>query len=97
MSSGERSAVLIPQNAGDLDVNLTAEPNLPKLPKPTIANLAIYKNGILSNDTSIQLENTRCFRILLSIEQNPPIQQIIDIGIVPRFIEFLNRNDNPVS
>ena len=35
------------------------------------------------------------FRRLLSFEKNPPIQQFIDGNLVPRFIQFLSRDDLP--
>jgi hypothetical protein len=35
------------------------------------------------------------FRRLLSQEKNPPIQQVIDANLVPRFIHFLSRVDFP--
>ena len=38
----------------------------------------------------VQEEATREFRKLLSIE-NPPIQQVIDAGVVQRFVEFLSK------
>ena len=34
---------------------------------------------------------------MLFLEQNPPIQAVIDTGVVPRFVEFLHLNDNAVS
>lgn len=51
--------------------------------------------GAMSNDRAVQLEATTQFRKLLSIERNPPIQQVIDAGVVPRFVEFLQCGDNP--
>jgi importin subunit alpha-6/7 len=30
-----------------------------------------------------------------SAERNPPIQQVIDAGVVPRFVEFLQYDANP--
>ncbi|GMI34511.1 hypothetical protein TrCOL_g1265 [Triparma columacea] len=51
--------------------------------------------GVMSNDTAAQTEYTTQFRRLLSIEKNPPIQQVIDQGVVPRFIEFLNCDNLP--
>mmetsp|Transcript_21806 Transcript_21806/g.49600 ORF Transcript_21806/g.49600 Transcript_21806/m.49600 type:complete len:574 (-) Transcript_21806:603-2324(-) len=51
--------------------------------------------GVLSADSALQVECTTQFRRLLSIERNPPIQQVIDSGVVPRFVEFLRRDDSP--
>lgn len=52
-------------------------------------------NGVMGNDPAVQTECTTQFRRLLSIEKNPPIQQVIDAGVVPRFVLFLQRDDNP--
>jgi len=45
--------------------------------------------GVFSDVTAKQLESAQQFRKVLSIEKNPPIQQVIDSGVVPRFVEFL--------
>jgi importin subunit alpha-1 len=51
--------------------------------------------GVMGNDPTVQTECTTQFRRMLSIEKNPPIQEVIDSGVVPRFVEFLQRDDNP--
>ncbi|KAI7729638.1 hypothetical protein M8C21_005076, partial [Ambrosia artemisiifolia] len=51
--------------------------------------------GVYSNDNNLQLEATTQFRKLLSIERSPPIEEVIQSGVVPRFVEFLMREDYP--
>ncbi|XP_058730650.1 importin subunit alpha-2-like [Vicia villosa] len=51
--------------------------------------------GVCSDDRSAQLEATILFRKLLSIEQSPPIESVIQSGVVPRLVEFLAREDFP--
>jgi hypothetical protein len=48
-------------------------------------------SGCASGDFDKEFKSTVMFRKWLSIERNPPIQMVIDFGIVPRFIEFLQR------
>lgn len=48
---------------------------------------------MMSNDESIQLKTTQTCRKILSRERNPPIDQMIRLGIVPRCVEFLTRNN----
>lgn len=55
----------------------------------TIDDLAPLISGVNSDDPNVQFEATTQFRKLLSIERNPPIQQVIDAGIVPRLVQFL--------
>lgn len=35
------------------------------------------------------------FRKLLSLERNPPLKEIIDAGLLSRFVSFLSMDDEP--
>ncbi|KAL2236575.1 UNVERIFIED_CONTAM: Importin subunit alpha [Sesamum indicum] len=68
--------------------------NVPQLDKK-LESLPAMVAGLWSNDGALQLEATTQFRKLLSIERNPPIEEVIQSGVVPRFVEFLARDDYP--
>ncbi|KAI8818799.1 armadillo-type protein [Fimicolochytrium jonesii] len=52
-------------------------------------------NGVYSNDVEAQTSATARFRKILSKEQNPPIEDVINAGVIPKFVEFL-RSSNPL-
>ncbi|KAK4586443.1 hypothetical protein RGQ29_023546 [Quercus rubra] len=60
-----------------------------------LESLPVMVQGVQSNDPASQLEATTQFRKLLSIERCPPIEEVIKAGVVPRFVEFLDRHDLP--
>eukprot|EP00184_Porphyridium_aerugineum_P004420 CAMPEP_0184706388 /NCGR_PEP_ID=MMETSP0313-20130426/36732_1 /TAXON_ID=2792 /ORGANISM="Porphyridium aerugineum, Strain SAG 1380-2" /LENGTH=567 /DNA_ID=CAMNT_0027167941 /DNA_START=773 /DNA_END=2476 /DNA_ORIENTATION=- len=51
--------------------------------------------GIMSNDQDAQYRCTMEIRKLLSLEQNPPIDEVIAQGVVQRFVEFLSWDNVP--
>ncbi|XP_072993939.1 importin subunit alpha-1b-like [Typha latifolia] len=60
-----------------------------------LESLPMMVSGVYSDDNTLQLEATTQFRKLLSIERSPPIEEVIGSGVVPRFVEFLTREDFP--
>ncbi|EKX35427.1 hypothetical protein GUITHDRAFT_79857 [Guillardia theta CCMP2712] len=60
-----------------------------------VARLPEITQALYDPDEQVQEQATREFRKLLSIERNPPIQQVIDAGVVPRFVEFLSNWQSP--
>ncbi|KAM5568835.1 importin subunit alpha-1-like [Rosa sericea] len=66
-------------------------PNLEK----KLESLPSMVAGVWSTESALQLEATTQFRKLLSIERSPPIEEVIQAGVVPRFVEFLVREDYP--
>ncbi|KAF5745900.1 Importin alpha ALPHA AIMP ALPHA isoform 1 [Tripterygium wilfordii] len=60
-----------------------------------LESLQVNVADIWSEDNNTQLEATTYFRKILSIERSPPINEVIQAGVVPRFVQFLAKNDLP--
>lgn len=54
-----------------------------------LKNLPVLVSKVTSENGALQLEGVQEFRKLLSIEKNPPIQEVINTGIVPRLVQML--------
>ncbi|CAO0790738.1 unnamed protein product [Mucor circinelloides] len=59
--------------------------------------LPVMVQNLYTDDPAIQLQATSQFRKLLSKEKNPPIREVIQCGVVPRFVEFLRSPDSQVQ
>ncbi|KAH8739525.1 importin alpha [Cryptosporidium ryanae] len=61
----------------------------------TIDQIPILSQSLLSSDFNTQFEATQGLRRLLSREHNPPIQAVIDAGVIPRLVQFLGDYEHP--
>ena len=62
---------------------------------PELSTLPSLVAGAMSDDPKRHLDSTTDLRKLLSIQGNPPIQAVIEVGVVPRLVEFLQDDSNP--
>eukprot|EP00906_Rhabdomonas_costata_P015582 RCo022384 len=62
-----------------------------------LKNLPELVAAVNSDNPEAQLQATLHFRKLLSIENNPPIDQVIATGIVPRLIQFLQSENTTLQ
>ncbi|KAI3849425.1 hypothetical protein MKX03_030821 [Papaver bracteatum] len=60
-----------------------------------LVNIWTMIEDIWSDCPEAQLESTTAYRRLLSLECDPPIDEVVRAGVVPRFVEFLARHDMP--
>ncbi len=73
----------------------TAPINVSNYRKQTIQNLPKLVHGCFSYNIAAQFECTRQFRMMLSQANNPPIREVIDSGVVPRFIQCCRNSSAP--
>jgi len=64
-------------------------------PAYSLADLPELLEAMKSPEPERNLYAAQGFRKLLSIENEPPIQNVIDAGVVPVLIEFIKRHDFP--
>lgn len=60
-----------------------------------LAQMPGMVQALTSDDPDAVFNATQQFRKLLSIEQNPPIAEVIGAGIVPRFVQLLKEVSRP--
>lgn len=64
-------------------------------PSAAVSQIPGLYQALMADDPQGQFNSTQQFRKLLSIEQNPPIQEVILAGVVPRLVEFLKEVSRP--
>eukprot|EP00485_Elphidium_margaritaceum_P012386 CAMPEP_0202686048 /NCGR_PEP_ID=MMETSP1385-20130828/1840_1 /ASSEMBLY_ACC=CAM_ASM_000861 /TAXON_ID=933848 /ORGANISM="Elphidium margaritaceum" /LENGTH=665 /DNA_ID=CAMNT_0049340547 /DNA_START=54 /DNA_END=2051 /DNA_ORIENTATION=+ len=64
-------------------------------PEVTLSDLPKLVDGIYHSSLAAQYECVKGVRILLSQPNHPPIKQVIDSGVVPRFIQLSRECSHP--
>eukprot|EP00184_Porphyridium_aerugineum_P004662 CAMPEP_0184697814 /NCGR_PEP_ID=MMETSP0313-20130426/4643_1 /TAXON_ID=2792 /ORGANISM="Porphyridium aerugineum, Strain SAG 1380-2" /LENGTH=590 /DNA_ID=CAMNT_0027156651 /DNA_START=161 /DNA_END=1933 /DNA_ORIENTATION=+ len=59
------------------------------------ARIPVLVEGVMSEEPQSNLTCTQEFRKALSVQQNPPIDVVIALGVVPRLVQFLKRDNEP--
>eukprot|EP00039_Didymoeca_costata_P019461 m.337620 g.337620 ORF g.337620 m.337620 type:complete len:527 (-) comp18185_c0_seq1:183-1763(-) len=69
--------------------NVDTNTSTPSKSSVGVAQLPAIINDVKSQDPEVVTQGTQRCRQLLSKERNPPIQEVIDAGLVPYFVQFL--------
>eukprot|EP00929_Paragymnodinium_shiwhaense_P035229 TRINITY_DN19048_c0_g1_i1.p1 TRINITY_DN19048_c0_g1~~TRINITY_DN19048_c0_g1_i1.p1 ORF type:complete len:529 (-),score=146.74 TRINITY_DN19048_c0_g1_i1:257-1843(-) len=80
--------------AGGMADAMTATPPA-AAPGVALEQIPIWTQQLQSNDPQVLYNTTQLFRKMLSVESNPPIQEVIRAGVVPRFVQFLKEVSRP--
>jgi len=62
---------------------------------PSLSQIPALLQDCASSDPDRQVAGTRGIRKLLSIQENPPIQAVVQSGVIPRLVDFLKAVSNP--
>ncbi|CDY32165.1 BnaCnng06740D [Brassica napus] len=90
-----REGMMLQQQQQPLGAGLDALQSAAAVEK-RLEGIPMMVQGVYYDDPQAQLEATTQFRKLLSIaERSPPIDEVIKAGVIPRFVEFLGRQDHP--
>ena len=87
-------------NASNNDQNKENNPNSNNTNKnkkeesPNVKNLGKYVPLIFSNDDKQRVDGVVMIRILLSQEREAPISQVVETGVIPRLISYIDPNEN---
>ncbi|CAA6656650.1 unnamed protein product [Spirodela intermedia] len=62
---------------------------------PRLERVTDMAQRLWSEDLVEQANASKYFRMIIAIEENPPIDLVIKAGVVPRLVQFLLRKDQP--
>jgi hypothetical protein len=95
-ASGAETGAIFHTSAFTGNTDVPSSGTARMMSEATRQQIAEHRANIFTDDPMKQYASTQHFRRLLSIERGPPIQEVIDAGVVPRFVQFLQMGDHPV-
>eukprot|EP00418_Pyrodinium_bahamense_P091542 CAMPEP_0179049322 /NCGR_PEP_ID=MMETSP0796-20121207/20153_1 /TAXON_ID=73915 /ORGANISM="Pyrodinium bahamense, Strain pbaha01" /LENGTH=540 /DNA_ID=CAMNT_0020745795 /DNA_START=62 /DNA_END=1684 /DNA_ORIENTATION=+ len=96
MTNGEHSSgALLQATAPSGDDAMAQGPATTPVTAGVLDQIPALCQQLASEDPQAHFAATQQFRKLLSVEQSPPIQEVINAGIVPRFVQFLREAGRP--
>jgi len=60
-----------------------------------LSRLSTFVSGCYSNEITVQFESLQGIRKLLSLEKDPPVNDVIQTGVLPRVMQLLLNNKFP--
>eukprot|EP01039_Chlorochromonas_danica_P004314 gene4314-4735_t len=76
------------------DLSAAAMPPVPPSAEDVRSDVLQFFQSLMSSDMEEKVKGMRGFRRLLSIEKNPPVQQCVDIGALPIFVQCLQQQQS---
>ena len=83
-------------SSGNFTAAAAVTPNPNPVTPATPADIGALRDQVLGQDPEVWVKATTQFRRLLSLERNPPIDDVINAGVVPRLVAFLQMEQNPI-
>uniref|UniRef100_A0A8B9TBR5 Importin subunit alpha n=1 Tax=Anas platyrhynchos TaxID=8839 RepID=A0A8B9TBR5_ANAPL len=77
-----------------ISITLMEKSPIPEDKNVVSLSLEEIVQAVNGNNPELQLQATQAARRMLSRQKDPPLNQIIELGIIPRLVEFLSRADS---
>lgn len=82
----------------EADLNKMGSETLAKLPAPTLKDLPTLINQIYSNNPEdLQIGAIQIRKLLSSSKNQPPLEEVIQTGIVPRLVQLMQYDDDKLK
>lgn len=97
LEDGETCQSLVPLEAFEcLEVTCITQ-EIPQLDSsiPALEQLDVLKQMIMSSSLEYQIDSATHLRKILSVEANPPIQRVLELGVAPRLLELSQQMSTP--